>query len=261
MTPRAPPMAQPAIRQETPDFSLVLGGPLYQLFRRAHLSGDALELSRRRILAITGVAWIPLLLLAAIGGHALGGGIAVPFLYDIEAHARFLVALPILVAAELIVHERIRPAVQQFLQRSIITSQDLPRFHAAIESTARIRNSVAVELILIVFVYTAGLWLWRSQIALGAGTWYAIPDGADTRLTLAGYWYAFVSVPIFQFILLRWYFRIVLWFLFLWRVSRLDLRLMPIHPDRAAGLSFVGRSADAFMPIVFAQGALLSGLI
>ena len=32
------------------DFSLVLGGPLYQLFRRAHLTGGALELLRQRIL-------------------------------------------------------------------------------------------------------------------------------------------------------------------------------------------------------------------
>jgi len=28
--------------REPPDFSLVLGGPLFQLFRRSHLSGDAL---------------------------------------------------------------------------------------------------------------------------------------------------------------------------------------------------------------------------
>ena len=34
--------------EATPDFSLVLGGPLFQLFRRAHLSGDALELMHRR---------------------------------------------------------------------------------------------------------------------------------------------------------------------------------------------------------------------
>ena len=30
------------------DFSLVLGGPLYQMWRRTHLSGDGLELLRRR---------------------------------------------------------------------------------------------------------------------------------------------------------------------------------------------------------------------
>jgi hypothetical protein len=65
--------------QESPDFPLVLGGPLYQLFRRSHLAGDALELLHRRMLFIPLVAWLPLLLLSLIRGHALGGAIEIPF--------------------------------------------------------------------------------------------------------------------------------------------------------------------------------------
>jgi hypothetical protein len=42
------------------------------LFRRGHLAGDALELVRRRVVVIALVAWLPLLLLSVIGGHALG---------------------------------------------------------------------------------------------------------------------------------------------------------------------------------------------
>ena len=52
-------MSKPAVSKEQPDFSIVLGGPLYQLFRRAHLSGDALELVRRRILDVFCIAWLP----------------------------------------------------------------------------------------------------------------------------------------------------------------------------------------------------------
>ena len=254
-------MTQPATPNEPPDFSLVLGGPLYQLFRRAHLTGDALQLLRRRILVLAGVAWIPLLLLSAFAGHAWGGTIAVPFLQDIEAHVRFLVALPILVAAEIVVHLRLRPTVAQFVARRIVTEEDMPQFQEAIDSTRRVRNSVIAEITLLVLVYTVGLWVWKSQIALGTASWYATPEAGHTNLTPAGYWYALVSVPIFQFILVRWYFRFFLWFSFLWRVSRLNLRLVPIHPDRAAGLSFLGRGSYAFAPILFAQGALLAALI
>ena len=251
---------KPAILEERPDFSLVLGGPLYQLFRRAHLAGDALELMRRRVLVLAGVAWVPLLLLSALTGRALGT-IGIPFLQDIEAHVRFLVALPILIAAELVVHRRMRPAVTRFVERRIVGPEDMPKFHEAIDSTLRIRNSLIAEVGLLVLVYTLGLWVWKSQVALGTPSWYATPDAAGMHLTPAGFWYAFVSVPLFQFILLRWYFRFFLWFWFLWRVSRLDLRLIPIHPDKAAGLSFLGTSTIAFAPILFAQGALLAGLI
>jgi hypothetical protein len=242
---------------EQAEFSLVLGGPLYQLFRRAHLSGDTLQLLRRRILVISAVAWLPLLVLSALAG----GGEGIPFLYDIEAQVRFLVVLPILIAAELIVHKRLRPVIRQFIERRLVAPEDLPKFQHAIDTTLRLRNSMVAEVVLLVVVYTVGLWVWRTQIALDTATWYALPRGEGTQLTLAGYWYLFVSLPIFQFILARWYVRFGLWFWFLWQVSRLELRLIPIHPDRTAGLSFLGRSTNAFVPVLVAHGAMLAGLL
>ena len=246
---------------EPDDFSLVLGGALFQLYRRAHLSGDALELLQRRVLVITLLTWLPLMLLSALEGRALGGSIKVPFLYDIESHVRFLVALPLLIVAEVIVHRRIRPVVRRFVEGGIVVTEDLPRFNAAIVSELRARNSVVLELALLFLVYSLGLWFWRSQIVLGAPTWYATPDPTHLHLTLAGYWYEFVSIPIFQFLLLRWYMRLVLWFRFLWQVSKLHLRLTAAHPDRAGGIGFLGRSSYYFSPLLFAQGASLAGLI
>jgi hypothetical protein len=41
------------------------------------------------------------------------GGSAVPFLLDFDVHVRFLVAMPLLIGAELIVHQRMRPVVKQ----------------------------------------------------------------------------------------------------------------------------------------------------
>ena len=250
-----------ALPPELSDFSLVLGGPLFQLYRRAHLSGGALELLPRRVLVITLIAWLPLLSLSVLGGHHPGGAVKIPFLYDIEVHLRFLIALPALIVAELVVHERISPLIRRFVDRRIVATEQLPRFSAAVKSALRVRNSVTIEVMLLALAYTVGLWIWRSQDALGTTTWYARPDARQLHLTLAGYWYAFVSIPIFQFLLLRWYFRLVVWFRLLWQVSRLNLRLTAAHPDRAGGIGFLGKSSYAFEPILFAQGVLLAGLI
>jgi len=252
-------MTQANFLEESDDFSLVLGGPIYQLFRKAHLAGSHLELLYRRLLIITLVAWLPLLLLATLGFPA-GSVSRLSFFHDVEVHARFLVALPVLIWAEMLVHSRIRPVVHRFVERRIVLPQDLPRYHKAIESTIRLRNSIPAEIGLLALVYTLGLWLWHSRIAVEASTWYAMPGGR-LHLTPAGFWYVFVSIPILQFILLRWYLRLFIWFRFLWKVSRIDLNLIPTHPDRCAGLAFLGKSAYAFGPILFAQGVMLAGLV
>jgi hypothetical protein len=252
-------MSEHVMLQNEPDFSLVLGGPLFRFLCRIKLSGSVLELAHRRILVISTVAWLPLLLLSLLDRHALRG-VALPFLNDIETQIRYLMALPILIAAELIVHSRLRPIVRRFVERDIVIAEEIPQFHGTINSAMRWRNSISLELGLLIFVYTVGHWLWQSQ-ALGASTWYATLDGGHSHLTRPGYWNAFVSIPIFQFILLRWYLRLFIWFRFLWQASRLNLNLIPTHPDRAGGLAFLGRSSYAFAPILFAQGALLSGMI
>ena len=245
--------------EEPNDFSLVLGGPLFQLFRRSHLSNDGLDLVYRRLLIITLVAWLPLLLLATLGSSA-GNASRLSFFHDVEVHVRFLIALPILVAAELIVHARIGPVVRNFVERHIVLPQDLPRFRRAIESAIKLRNSISTEIVLLLVVYTAGIWFWHGRIRVDASTWYGKPGG-PWNLTPAGFWYVFVSIPVVQFLLLRWYLRFFIWFRFLWQVSRLNLRLIPTHPDRSAGLAYLGKSAYAFGPILFAQGAMLAGLI
>jgi hypothetical protein len=241
------------------DFSLVLGGPIFQLLRRAHLEGGHLELLQRRLLVIALVTWLPLLLLTTLSPSAGSVG-WLSFFRDVEVHVRFLIALPILVAAELIVHLRIRPVVYRFVERRIVLSQDLPRFDRAIEAAVRLRNSIPLELGILLIVYTCGLWLSHSRVATVAPTWYALPGGR-WHLTPAGYWYVFVSVPIAQFILLRWYWRFFIWSRFLWQVSRINLNLIPTHPDRCGGLAFLGKSAYAYGPILFAQGAMLAGLV
>ena len=245
-----------------PDFSLVLGGPLFQLLRRAHLADDALLMVRQRIIVIALLAWLPLLVLSALEGRMLGGGVAVPFLMDVEVHVRFLVTMPLLIIAELVVHRRMRPLVKQFLERNLIPESAMARFETAVASAFRLRNSVLAEVLLIAFVYGVGILIvWRQYVALGTATWYATPSAEGSKLSVAGIWYGYVSLPIFQFLLCRWYLRMVIWARFLWQVSRIELSLVPTHPDRVGGLGFLASTAYAFAVLAVAHGAMLAGTL
>ena len=256
------PPAEPEPREEPYDFSVVLGGPLYQLARGAHLSGDALELLRRRIVVIALLTWLPLLILSVLGGRAWGDAVGVPFLLDIGVHARFLLALPLTVVAELVVHQRMRPVVRQFLERGLIAEESRARFDAALPAARRLRNSVGAEVLLIAFVYVVGVfYVWPIYGTMEVATWYATPRADGSRLSVAGWWYVYVSIPAFQFILLRWYFRMVVWMRFLWQVSRCRLHLVPTHPDRVGGLGFLSGIVIAFAPLLASHGVGLAGLI
>ena len=247
---------------KTQDFSLVLGGPLFQLLRRAHLSGDALELLLQRILSISLFAWLPLFLLSALEGQALDRSATVPFLLDAEVHIRFLVALPLLIIAELVVNRRMRLVVKQFHDRNLIPESALARFDRALASALRLRNSVLAEVLLISFVYVVGIHLfWRQYTAFQTATWYGAPTAKGLKLSVSGMWFVYVSLPLFQFLLGRWYFRLFIWMRFLWQVSRIGLSLVPTHPDRVGGLGFLSNATYALMPLAVAHGALLSGWI
>jgi len=162
------------------DFSLFLGGPLYQIFRRAHLSGDTLELLRRRVIVIVLLVWLPLLVLSVMESLAWGGGVTMPFLYDVDVHVRFLIALPLLLVAELVVHQRMRPVIRQFVERGLVADAARAKFDAALASALRLRNSVVAEVAMIAFVYVVGVMvIWRTHAAVDVASWYGVPTDAS----------------------------------------------------------------------------------
>jgi len=186
----SPPVAttDPKLLLQTPDFSLVLGGPFYQLWRGTRLAGEALQLVRRRVTVIALLTWAPLLLLSIAEGHAWGDSIRMTFLRDVELHVRLLVALPLLIVAELVVHRRMRSVVGQFLERQLIPGVARAQFDAAVASALRLRNSFAAEGLLIAFVYVVGVgFIWRTQGALDVASWYGASANGRWQPSLAGW--------------------------------------------------------------------------
>jgi hypothetical protein len=189
------PLSDAARFDNTADLSLVMGGLLYQLFLRLRMAKPPLDLLTRRMLIMPLLTWLPLLLMSALGGQVVGGGITVPFLSDMGVHVRFLLALPLLIAAKVIVHQHLRSIVGQLLQIGIVPPDARPRFHTCVESAMRLRNLILADVLLIAFVYTAGHHLSMQQFVLHTATWYATVVDGVLQLSPAGYWYTFVKYP------------------------------------------------------------------
>lgn len=212
------------------------------------------------ILVLPLVAWLPLFFLSALDGELLPGSVGTPFLLDLSAHIRLLVALPLFLLAARIGEARILPTLQQFLARRLVPERLLPRFEAAVKSAFALGDSVVADLLILALIYFAdSLVVWRTHVASDVATWYAGSPAAGSHLTAAGICYAYFSLPIFQFVLLRWYFRLFIWARFLTQVSWLRLNLVPTHPDRVGGLGFLVMSTQAFLVFAMAHGALLAG--
>lgn len=243
------------------DFSLVNGGLLNRLWQRTPHSGSALQWVPRRAVAAAVIAWVPLLLLALIEGNAWGDRVPLTFLKDVETHLRMLIAVPLLIFAEVNVHQRLNQIVRGFVDNGLISDTARPQFDAAIESATRLRNSVMAELLLVALVYTVGFYVWRNQVSLDVSSWFLVTGDGSAQLTSAGWWAALVSMPVFQFLMFRWYFRLFIWARFLWQVSRIELNLEPTHPDGTAGLRFLSLTGRAYKVFLVAMGTVLAGMI
>ena len=239
-----------------------LGDGLFTgLLRLVRLDDNSAPGVRRRVVAVALLAWLPLLLLVIAQGHLLQG-VEVPFVRDIEAHVRLLVVIPLLLVAEVGARNFQPAVVQEFPQRNLLPAGAMTRFEDAVAAGSRLRNSARAEAVLIVLVYAVFMGvIWRHYGSLYASTWYAATTSEGTRLTPAGYWYVFVSLPIVQFLLLRWYLWLFAWARFMWQVSRIHLDLMATHPDRAGGLGFLESSGHIFGMVAVAHGAVAAGPI
>ncbi len=253
-------MSVPGAPEQAEDFSLFLGGPMYQFLIRVGLVKPPLDRLKWRLLVITTVAWVPLLILTILDGRFLGG-VRVPFFHDFEVQARLLALIPLLIAAEVTIHGRTAAMIRQFRERQIVTGALEDRFREINESAMRIRNSIPLEAGLAVVVLVVGRLTWQGLAALESDTWYATIVAGTRTSTPAGIWYQNVSVPISQFILLRWVVRLVIWWRYLWQISKIDLNLVPTHPDRSCGLGFLDGTVFAMAPFLLAHSCLLSGYL
>src|SRR5262245_38009651 len=120
-------------------FSLLPGGALFTLLRRLHLCEDAMQWLRRRIVIFVILTWLLLLLLTAWEGTSCGGT-RLPFLIDVNLHSRLLLALPLLLFAELTLHRRMVVLVRLFVDRGLVPPEARREYEGAVRSATRMRD-------------------------------------------------------------------------------------------------------------------------
>ena len=206
----------------------------------------------RRALFAAMLAWVPLLLLA------IADGVAGSFLRDISAHARFLLAVPAFILAESDCIPRLEWIVRHFVDVGLITNEDLPRYRSAIASIRKLLNSRYVEVIVFVVTYGLLVLVTGQMGAEIAPIWH---HNASGGFTLARWWHVLVSLPLLLILFFGWLWRLMLWGRFLLLVARMDLQLLPSHPDGVGGLKFVSTSLRGFRLISFGMSAVVAGSI
>lgn len=228
------------------DFALFRGTPIDRLLRKVALNSYV-----SRGIVFTTLAWLPILLILAVTGPAAS---IKSFLTDIIVYGRLVLAVPILIVAQQLVDARISATVKHFGESGLIATEDMPQFRRVLESISKLRDSIFPVIVLILLSYAIALLFPERGELAKLFPWRIVKDGYGDATTLAGWYYYLFSFPLYVFLVLLWFWKLIIWSAFLRRTSKLRLKLVSTHPDYAGGLGFLSISQAGFWPFVFSGG-------
>ena len=203
------------------EFLIARGGPFYELQQRLGLLHEQALHAGRRAALLVGLAWGVPLLLSALAGNAIGPAANGPFLLELGAWARYAIAIAIFVLMERMVEERLRVHLRQFARAPLLAPASMPAAAEAVVRALRRRDAPFGELVCLALAYAISLGNVVLILHADASSWLVTVAPEGVRLTLAGWWCALVSNPLFLFLLLRWLWRYVVGRCFCasWRAS------------------------------------------
>ena len=197
-------------------FSLVSGGLIYRIMAMFLKSKDPLRNRRQRALLFALVAWIPLGILALLIGPQSFLTNEISFLKDFEIHVRFLFAVPFLILIERMVDHSFIEYIKTSDQ--LIDHQEQPGFNKLVLQVDKLSNLYLPEVLMLVIIYLSIFMRWNDPSLFDSSKSYL--TNHDGSFTTAGVYYLFVSLPIFQLLLFRWFWRWIIWVYSLLRISR-----------------------------------------
>ena len=245
------------VNANTNEFSLVKGGPFHALLMRLRLVGDDHLPTMTAAFVLAVIAWLPCALLSVADYLSSESTAALSFFRDYNAYIRNLLAISVMVITERAAHTRLTPIVTQFERAGLIDPASGQQYHDALERADKRSSSSIAELVILVTVMVIALFFASIDLELGGFQWDGqVVDGVAVY-SWAGWWSHWVTKPLFQFLVLRWFWRFAVWGWLLFRISRLRLRLVAYHPDSSGGLGFLSVYPMVFTGFIFALSSVL----
>jgi hypothetical protein len=218
-------------------------------------SGERLNVTRL-IGASVILGWLMLLLLCLAAGTAYGDRVTVPFLRDFFAYGRYLVAAPLLLLMNVLVERRTARALS-YLHDSGLVAEVEEAVRGIVLAAARAWQSRLLRWILIALT-AANVGLgWLYMRVAETSSWMFTGEPGAGHLSWAGTWNLLVGGAIVKFLGLMALAKMLIWLWVLRRLSKLPLRINPLHPDRCCGLRLLGQTQLAFAPLISALSVQL----
>ena len=254
-------MTQPESVAPDASFSLVAGGPFYRILQRLGLVGADGLTTLRTASFLALLAWLPPALLAVAQSLTDGSYTGWGYFTDLTVPARYLIAIWAMIATERYADSRFKILGRQFRDAGLLSRDNQQRYEAILAIADRRSSAWLAEAIMLAAALFFSGSAIRLVVSLTGSSWEGSLVGGQVELSWAGAAARYLSNPLFLFLVLRWIWWFLVWAALLFRVSRLQLHLIPTHPDRAAGLGFLAIYPSVFSGFIFAQSCVVSASI
>ncbi len=216
--------------------SLVQGGLIYSLILKIQGRLPGKNSLRNKAIIMALLTWFPLAVLSTIYYFNLGKITGIPFLEDISMYTRFLFVVPVFILLEQIIDK----AYVEYLQttRKLISTEDTNKFEKLIEQFGRFTNSFLPEIFILVSIYALVIFRWDNLHVFESGRSYLVSVSSG-KLTLTGWYFMLFSFPIYQLLVFRWIWRILIWLYSVIRFSCFSFNLEAMHADQMGGLAYL----------------------
>jgi hypothetical protein len=188
------------------------------------------------------LAYVPLLILTLLE-RTFNSNATITFLKDYGLQCRFLVAVPLLVFSRPVI-KMATSTTGTYVHDVLLDQDERDRaFLPALKGIQKVNESVVSRIVVIVVVVIIAVLLYyftvHSKSLVSVSGWYGSMVNDEFEASKAFIWYNLVSISIFRFILVRWFWSYCCWVWLLVKIAGCRLKLTPTHSDKACGLNML----------------------